>query len=106
MILSKNDAPPLFPAGLAPSRLLPSRNSFANAVRRSNPSSGVGASPSALTSALPTMTPSAPHPTTCAACSFFEIPNPTATGLSVTFLTSGWSSKASEAELKGAAGGD
>ena len=42
----------------------------------SNPSSGVGASPRALTKALPTMTPSAPHETTCCAytchCDYFQ----------------------------------
>jgi hypothetical protein len=35
--------------------------------------------PPTRTSALPTMTPSAPQFTTCAACSPFEMPNPTAT---------------------------
>mmetsp|Transcript_9566 Transcript_9566/g.58264 ORF Transcript_9566/g.58264 Transcript_9566/m.58264 type:complete len:259 (+) Transcript_9566:163-939(+) len=45
------------------------------------PSSGLGASPNVLTSALPTITPSAPHDTTFFTCSGVEIPNPTATGL-------------------------
>mmetsp|Transcript_7600 Transcript_7600/g.19487 ORF Transcript_7600/g.19487 Transcript_7600/m.19487 type:complete len:201 (-) Transcript_7600:210-812(-) len=40
-------------------------------------------SPSSLTSALPTMTPSAPQSLICLACSGFETPNPTATDLDV-----------------------
>ena len=45
-----------------------SRSCWANAFMACRPASGVGASPKALTKALPTMTPSAPQDITCWAC--------------------------------------
>lgn len=45
-----------------------SRSCWANAFMACRPASGVGASPKALTNALPTMTPSAPQDITCWAC--------------------------------------
>ena len=82
--------------GLAPSLLEPSLSSSAMLLSFSRPASGVAASPSAFTSALPTMTPSAPQLTTCCACSPLEMPNPTATGLSVTFFNDVTSSSGQE----------